>query len=554
MAQTKPEIQPTTKVIDNFSGRLTRIINGDLNSGFAKFTTSFGYDPFTKPLNLTWLESVSDITGPIGSQPLDIKTRLLVGSQTNAYVITGSNKLYRVATNSTSSPNVDSVVGISSVAIGTSFLFGSSLSFFGSIVGGVSIDPYLYVSHDNGVNRILTDGSAEQQVTNNNRVFPNQYHPLQNFVGKLFFGNGNTIAGIDSTGTVTSSVINTGNGNYYSAFNPPLQTDARVQDLDNSIDGNYLQVTASKVPTERLDQVANDLQDASAGDGSVNRWNGADFTTTTATTIPSFNATALQTFLGSSLFFANDAFGTALNDGTKKILTLPNNKSPLPNATDVNGNFLVWAAPEVVGNTRYVSLYYWGALDAENPSGLYRVLRLASAQTNGQVFQVPVCRLVNSSYKSFNPSNTLATIGYGKHYLGVTSVNTAGSYQSFLYRFLITPTGTGTPQLGVYETQTQIFSKRISVSQIRVYTEPTAANNSFKLDLIGSDGTIYLNGNFTYTFGDIVDPQTNSSVVERINFNPNFSGSYSLGVRLTNTGTANMTIKKIEIDYLEQGK
>ena len=42
--------------ITNFQGRLTRILNGELNSGFAKFTTSFGYDPFSKPMNLTWAE------------------------------------------------------------------------------------------------------------------------------------------------------------------------------------------------------------------------------------------------------------------------------------------------------------------------------------------------------------------------------------------------------------------------------------------------------------------------------------------------------------------
>jgi hypothetical protein len=59
--------QPTTIEITNFGGRLTRILNGPLNSGFAKFTSSWGYDPFSKPDNLTWFESPTDITGSINN-------------------------------------------------------------------------------------------------------------------------------------------------------------------------------------------------------------------------------------------------------------------------------------------------------------------------------------------------------------------------------------------------------------------------------------------------------------------------------------------------------
>lgn len=59
----KPEVE--TIEITNFGGRLTRILNGEMNSGFSKFANSFGYDPFSKPMNLTWFEQPVDITGPI---------------------------------------------------------------------------------------------------------------------------------------------------------------------------------------------------------------------------------------------------------------------------------------------------------------------------------------------------------------------------------------------------------------------------------------------------------------------------------------------------------
>lgn len=505
-------------------------------------------------MNLTWLENPADITGPIADIPLASVTKL--ESNINyVWVIAQNKKLYQIQSTSPSSPNLDSVVGIASVANGTGFLFGSSMSFFGSVVGGFGNDPFIYVSHDSGLNKIMTDGSAETQViAGSNKLLPNSYHALQPFIGTLNIGNGNTIAEVDSTGTVISSVIATGNGNLYSTLNPPLETNDRVQDLDVSVDANYLLITSSQIPTERLDTVSNDGPDTAAANSSVFRWNGTDQTVTAATKISSYGLTAQQTYLGNSVMFANDSFGASVTDGTKKLLTLPGNKSPLPNATTTNGNFLVWAAPEVVGTTRYASLYYWGSLDSENPTGLYRMMRWATTQANANVFQVPLCCLVNSKYQTLNSSYAVTTSSYGKQYIGVTSVNTSGSYQSYLLRFLVTPTGSGTPQAGVYETQTQLFSKRISISDIRVYTEATVAGNAFQVDIIGADGGVIPSGTFTYAFGDVTDPQSGAQSLERINFNVNCKTQYSLGIRLTNLGTTNMTVKKIEIDYTEEGK
>lgn len=546
--------EPTTIAITNFSGRLTRLLNGDLNSGFSKFTQSWGYDPFSKPMNLTWLDTPADITGPIGNMPLAAQTRLTSGVN-NVYLLDQNKKLYRILSTGSGTPNLDSVVGINSVASGTSFLFGSSMSFFGSVVGGVGADPFLFVSHDSGLNKIMTDGSAESQViAGSNKLVPNTYHPLKQFIGNLIIGNANTIAAVDSTGTVISSVIATGRGNYYSQINPPLPTDDTVQDLDVSIDANYLLLSASQIPSERLDTVGNDGQESASTESDLYKWNGTDRTITTARVVGSYAFTAQQTFLGQQLMFANDSFGASVSDGDKKILLLPGNKSPLPNATDVNGNFLVWANPEVVGSTRYMSLYYYGSLDQENPVGLYRVLRWATTQANAQIFQVPLALLVNSKYQTLNTSYGITTLSYGKHYIGLTSVNTSGTYQSFLLRFLITPTGSGTPQLGVYETQTQLFSKRIGISQLRVYTEPTIAGNGFQLDLIGSDGAVIANSTFNYSFVAGTDTTKVQGSLERINFNPDMATVYALGVRITNTGTTNMTIKKIEIDYSESGK
>ncbi len=546
-----------TITITNFSGRLSRILNGSLDSGFAKFTTSFGYDPFSKPMNLTWLETAGDITGPINNLPQAGKVLSASLSGPNVHILDQGGKWYQITSSTTSNPNLNSVIGIQSV--GGSYNFGTSMEFYGSVLGqdlaGNNLGN-LFVGGDGSIRKIAPNGSADAVVGSAGNYTSNIYHPLKPFAGKLIFGNGNTVAAIDSTNTVVSSVLNTGTGNIYSALNPQLGTQAKVLDLEVSPSNDYITIASSNIlQEERLDSTGYDIVETfGSQDGKLALWNGVDQTVTAATSVPTYLISAIETYFKNNSFFAADAFGTAFNDGNNKLLSLSDNKPPLQNAIAINGNFMTWACPEVVGGARYMSLYYYGALDSENPTGLYRVLRWASTQSSSFVSKVPLNLLVSNKYKTVNTAQTgIATFGLGKHYLGVNSVN-SGGIQNYLLSFLITPSGTGTPQLGVYETQTQLFSKRIGIAQIRVYTEGTVAGNGFQIDLIGADGGVIPNGTFNYLFGDTKDPQSGSSSLERINFNPDTKTQFSLGIRITNTGTTNMCIKKIEIDLEETGK
>lgn len=532
-----------TLTITNFSGRLTRILNGDLNSGFAKFTPSWGFDPFSKPMNLTWLEKPTDITGPISGLPLAGKTTENSGiSDAQVFIYDLNSKIYGIASNTITNANVNSVVSIGSIRAGRSDpLFPVSMDFYGNTL-------QVYIGSEYGVNRANFDGSSDTFVGNATRYY-GSYRPLKQFNGALFFGNGKTIGKIDAAGTITSPVASVaGSSAVYSSLNPPLPRESLIQDLDVSLDGNYLLITgANKQAIERVDSVAVDVNNSLATEGAIFKWNGSDQTITAMTSTPSYWPQALQTFLGNNLFFANDNFGSSLNDETKKILMLPNNKAPLPSATCTNGNFLTWWCREIIGTKSYATLYYYGSLDSENQPGLYRVLRWETTQASANVFMPSLNVLVGNAYKTINGSSAVVTRGYGKHYLGVNSRGIS-TYQSFLLSFLITPTGDGTPNLGVYETQTQLFSKRIGLSQIRVYTESVVAGNGFQLDIIDTDGNVMSNGTFTYSYGDPIDKNM------RINFNPNSQTMYGLGIRITNMGTTNMTIKKIEIDYTEEGK
>lgn len=550
-----------TIAITNFTGRLSRIINGDMNSGFAKFATSYGYDPFSKPGNLTWFEQYSTISG-VSDLILSAKTRWLGENNPVVYAIGSTGNLYKIQVSSSTNPQVHSVIGIASVkAGGATYVKGASMEFFGST-------EKIYIGSDNQVNSINFDGSADAVVGNAANYATGIYRPLKPFAGKLAFGNGPTIGVIDATGSVTSSVIGVSSaiGNIYSQLNPALGVEMRVRDLDVSTDNTYLLITASNTDYESISSLNTpNMVNTVPAQGMIAGWNGSDVAVTTAQNLPQNFVTALQTYLTKNMFFVADSFGAGLSDGRIKILTFPNNKAPFPNATGSNGNFLFWSAPErmpLASNintpTLFNSMFYYGQLDQETPVGLWRVLKTQGQLFGGGVVQVPVNLLASLSYSDMNTAqSSVITVGTGTHYFSTLDASNnaiqSGSVVT-LNRFSVPPTGIGNASAGAYETQNQLFSKRIALSQIRVYCEPTVAGNTFQVEVIGGDGIAVDNGTFTYHYGDIKDPATDSLSVERINFNPDVKNLFSCGLRISNFGLKNMVIRKIEIDYAEEGK
>lgn len=535
-----------TLEITNFEGALTRKKNGQLNSGLAKFATSFGYDPFSKPGQLTWLEQPVDITG---SQITDLIVAMKpryesASSSLYLYAIGSTGRLYKIQPNSISNPNLDTSSVLATLP-SASFNYGASLEFYGAT-------EKIYVGQDDRVQSVNFDGSGAATIGTAGFYTANVYRPVIQFAGYLIFGNKNNIGAIDSTATVVSSVV----GSHYEQVSPSLPPETYITDLDVSPDGVYLLMTTSGINNENIATVSSDRQAAAASQGYIYKWNGTDRGVTAVTSIPSYALTALQTFLSNNMFFSNDSFGASLSNGSQKMITLPNNKSPFSNATLVNGNFISWVAPELSanGSNMNASMYYFGNLDDENPKGLWRVMKYSTTLTAGFIYQTPVNILTNNKYSTVNNAiNAIVTLGYGKHYFSVMDVNNTTT-KFTLQRFLITPTGSGTPQLGVWESQNQLFSKRISIAEIRIYSEPTASNNGFQLDIIGSDGNVVTNGTFIYTYTGGTDITLLQGALERINFNTNVKNLYSFGIRITNTGTTNMTINKIEIDWEYSGR
>jgi hypothetical protein len=541
--------KPTTITITNFGGRLTRYKNGDLNSGMAKFDTSFGYDPFSKPGNLTWLNQPDDIKGSTITDA--VLAGKIISPSTNeqyVYAIGNTGRLYKVDPTQSASTNTPLFDSPSLIAGLNNTLSGGQTSVAGNFNYGADIDYYnskLHITSDSTIIRCNIDGSAIGSVTGANSVQSALYHPMVQFLGSLYIGNGSNLLKIDTSGLVVSAAV----------LSPALPSGMYISDLDVTPDGVYMIITASYLYPFAIGTPTSARGQPYAVDSYKFYWNGTDAGITAFEALPSFPATALNTFLDKNFTFNQDAFGTAIYEGPQKLLSLPNNLSPMPNAAAPNGTFLTWASTEGTGtvtsadtsyDNTYTSLYYYGRLDAENPPGLWRLLRVTP--TSNVAYRAPVNMLVNN----FTMSRQFVA-GWGKHYISAWEVNTDGDTNTFhFYRFTLPPTANTSPVLGVYETQTQLFSKRIHVDQVRVYTEGTAANNGFRIDLIGADGNSNYNNTYTYVAG--TDETKLQGSLERINFNPDIESGYAVGVRMTNTGTANMTIPKIELDISDEGR
>jgi hypothetical protein len=241
--------------------------------------------------------------------------------------------------------------------------------------------------------------------------------------------------------------------------------------------------------------------------------------------------------------------GAALYSGRKKTISLPNSISPNFEAVFSTGNLVGFGAPEQDSSVLKGSLMVYGQYDMEIKPGLFRLFRIA-ATTQTDIQQMPTCIIVsNLVYGASSAGYTNNKAGAAKLYFSTLETDSGPTTKYRFYKFTTVPTGSGTAIGGVYETQNQIFPNKETIKVVRIYTQPLAANNSFKIDLIDSDGSVITNSTHTFTSGTGPDAIGN----DRMLYNPDIKPVYSVGVRITNLGTAAMTIKKIELDTLAAG-
>ena len=525
----------TTLEINNLGGPLTRRNNGDINSGEARFETSWGYDPYSKPGNLTWMEQPTSIqTWNDPQDPLHIMKQRTETNVNYVYGVGGSNDLYRITVNSATNPNVDTASIIGDVS--NSFIRGPGIAFYGST-------PKIFLGKDTDIQKMNFDGSSASIIAGGLTSYP---RPMTVFLGRVYFGNGNNLGEIDSTEVVTT----------VAKLSPALPNDLIVRDLDVSTDGNYLQMTVSRTNAQRVTGDDEDISSASAADSFKFYWNGIDSSVSAFESYPGLVLSASEVQSDQNYTFGYDSNGAGIFLRSEKAVSLPGTTVPNTNATFSVGNVLGFAATEFENNRFRTAIYHYGQFDREAQPGLYRLLR-QPAQVRDDVTAVLSC--INVSNRLYQPSiwgfaNNLA--GVGKLYYSTRELPLGGSTENntqLLWRFNTVPTGTNSIVAGVYETQTQLFSKKTKISEIRVYTEPLVGGNDFVVDLIGSGGSVMAGGSqrFQVATGSVV------TGTDMIHFNPAMAPTYALGVRITNasvTGVANWTASKIEIDYEPAGK
>lgn len=532
-----------TKIIDNFTSHLTRNSIGQIDSGLAKYQTTYGTDPFSNIGNLSWLEAPVQID-PTGSVITDLimatQTRLESGI-TYVYAIGHTGRLYKIQVNdpTTYNPNYDNPMLLTTLTINSpTFKYGSSIQFFGTT-------ERIYIGSDMGVTQVDLNGANEAfiGVIGGTSWVQNVPRPSVNFQGVTYWGNGNNIAAIDSTLTVTS----------YSKLSPAFPTGTYVRDIDVSPDGNYAQIVVSRIPQADMTSTTQDTTSLSSANSYRFLWNGID---PGYTSYESYNAYSLNsniTFGPYSYTMGYDLGGAAVYTDGSKIISLPNSLSPNFGAMFSTGNLMGFGAPETVSTFLQGSILLYGQYDFEVSKGLYRFLRVSATSPQTDVIQMPVCTIVsNLFYGSSSAGYAGNQVGSAKLYFSTLETSAGPTTKYRFYKFTTVPTGLGNAIQGVYETQNEtsfrlfrnILKNKLRCAEVRIFTEPLVTNNSFQFDLIGIDGNVVAGTTKVFTVG--TDPVAVGDVV--VKFTPQMAPVPSIGVRITNLGTKNWVCTKMELD------
>lgn len=526
-----------TLVCDNFKGSWTAYSDGDINSGRSYSANSAGQNPWVKPGNLTWNNRPVQIDSA-GSVITDLimagKERVESGIL-YVYAIGHTGRLYKIQVNdpTTFNPNYDNPVLLATLTSGTpTFTRGGFIDFFGAT-------EKIYIGHDKGVTTINFNGTTETAVSGTwTQTVP---RPLKQFLGKLYIGNGANIAEIDSTATQTSAA----------KLSPGFPTNSQVRDIDLTPDGNYLQIVVSQLALGDVTSITQDTSITANSGSFIFGWNGTDVGYTTSTTFPSFSLTANTLFQNYQYTFGYDQFGMAVFNPSEKIIYSSETQSPQPNAVISLGNIMLHVIPLYYLGVLEVDFIAWGSLDFEvgNPLGFWDVLFMNATAPETDIVGVP-CVISASNAGLGASSNGYADNVFSSSKIYFSTLESS-SGPTTAYRFykwtptisLNIPSGNITID-AVYQTQTQLFSKKVTIKQVRIYGEPWVANNSFLIDLIGSAGTPISGGSKTFTAG------SNLTIGDDFAwYTPDCAPTYAIGLSVTNKGDANHVITKIEIDY-----
>ena len=531
-----------TLIVDNFKGQWTYYADGDINSGRSYSQNSAGQNPFLKAGNLTWFEAPTQIDSG-GSVITDLimagKERVESGIL-YVYAIGHTGRLYKIQVNdpTTYNPDYDTPTLLATLTSGSpTFTRGGFIDFFGAT-------ERIYIGHDKGVTRIDFDGTNETAISGSwTQLVP---RPLKQFIGKLYVGNGTNIAEIDSTATVTSST----------KLSPGFPTNAQVRDMDVTPSGTYLQIVVSRLTLPSMISTSEDPTTSSNSESYIFSWNGTDTGYTSFNTFPSFSLTANTMFQNYQYVFGYDQYGMAGYNPYEKVIWVTESISPLPNAIMSHANSVAWASPLYYNGVLELDFISWGSFDFEigQPFGYWDFFFMNATSPETDILRVPfVLSTSNTIFGSSSSGYSNNQISTSKIYFSTLETSSSPTTAYRLYKW--TPNVMQVVSSGdvlidaVYQTQNQIFSKKVTIKEVRVYGEPWSSGVSFQVDLIGSAGTPMSGGTKTFTAGSTMTVGDDFAW-----YTPDCEPTYVIGLMITNKASTNHTIMKVEIDYDVGGK
>lgn len=533
---TQDNIQ--TLIVDNFTASMVPQRIGDINSGKSYWLNINGVDPLTKPRNLTWNES-PELIDPNGSVITDLvlagKVRIESGI-TYVYAIGHTGRVYKIQVNdpTTYNPDYDNPVLLTTLTSGSpTFTRGAFMDFYDST-------GRIYISHDKGVTRINFDGTSETALSGTwTQTVPK---PLQQFIGKLYVGNGSNIAEIDSTATVTSSA----------KLSPSFPSGTQVRDLKLTADGNYLQIVVTRANLPDMTASTVDTTVIVPTDSYIFSWNGTDIGYTSSQNYPAIILTSANFLADSSLVFGYDTFSGAIYNPVHKIITsLPDVicSSPTPNAVFSVGNLVYWIGTIAFDGVLANLCQVWGNISDDMEVGFWCPFFGTITSPETDVIQTPFFLPVSNLVAGASSGGyTGQIVGTPKAYFSTIETSVTPTVKYRLYKWNVIPTGTGTPFPGIFETQSQLFSKKTKIIQVRIYGNPWVSGNSFQVDLLDTNTNPYTNATATFTVGSNMNAGDNFAM-----YNPSNAPLYSIALRISNLGTTNFVINKVEIDYAPAG-
>lgn len=534
--------KPNTLVIDNFHGSMTPYIYGAINSGLGSGIQNFGQEPFTKPRNLTWAENPT-LIDPDGTVITDL---IVAGKERNengvsyAYCVGHTGRFYKIQVNdpTTYNPDYDNPVLLTTLVINSpTFTRGGFIDFF---------QDKILIGHDKGVTKLDLDGTNEAFVGVLGSWTQNVPRKLKQFLGKEYIANGSNVAEYDATLTVTS----------YTKLSPGFPTGTQVRDMDMSPDGNYLQFVVNE--NALGDITSTDTTNLSPSNSYVFKWNGTDTGYTSFITYPNISLSANSLFGNYQYVFGYDLLGGGLYNPIERFITSTPTSSwaeaPFPNAVIPMANLMTWVSTIPWEDHLEIAYCYYGTISSFEyvTPGFWCPLSIAASGDETDINHVP-CQILVSNFAQGNSSSGYTNNIYGKPKVYFSTVESSPA-PTTKYRFYkwhpITIDNANVCEGALYQTQTQLFSKKVSVSEVRVYGEPWADGVSFVVDLIGSDGNPITGGSKTFDTAD-------GTLVTGKDFawyGPDMAPTYAIGLRITNNSTTNNTINKVEIDYSQAGK